>query len=427
MRAIVPCFLLLIGVSRADETADRLAWLKANAVPMKSIDPSDGDFKDLEPLRRLIGDSRVVLLGEQTHGDGATFHAKTRLIRFLHQKMGFDVIAFESGMYDCRKANDLLTAGTPARQAVPQGVFGIWCRSKECQPLIDYIGKTAKEAKPLELCGFDSQLTASASHKHLVKDLTKLIRKLDRKLFTAEQEDDFISAVESLMEEKDPPLEVRRERQRKALAAFVTAVDSLKPDKDHPAAELAWWKQVARSLAGQAECFWVSDKKGKEGINARDAQMAKNLVWLARDAYPKRRIIVWAASFHNMRNQQGVKPLEGGDDYKDTHPMGDAVWKALGKETYSLGFVAAEGQAGLPWGQPWDLKPVRPGSFEELCVKAGLDNAIVDFRSIPDDKHWLRDEFEARPLGHSYMKAKWAQVFDGFVFTKKMTPSTPLE
>jgi erythromycin esterase len=54
---------------------------------------------DLESLRELIADMRIVLLGEQTHGDGATFDAKVELIKFLHDELGFDIVAFESPLY----------------------------------------------------------------------------------------------------------------------------------------------------------------------------------------------------------------------------------------------------------------------------------------------------------------------------------------
>src|SRR5262245_21383393 len=89
----------------ADREA-RIAWLKDNAVTVQSIDPDDSDdFSDLEPLKQLIGDARVVALGEQSHGDGAVFYAKGRLIKFLHEQMGFDVLAWESGMFDCREVD----------------------------------------------------------------------------------------------------------------------------------------------------------------------------------------------------------------------------------------------------------------------------------------------------------------------------------
>ncbi|MGH9894114.1 MAG: erythromycin esterase family protein, partial [bacterium] len=66
---------------------------------VRSIDPADEDFKDLEPLIKAIGSARVVQLGEPSHGAGSSFAAKARLIKFLHRRMGFDVVAWESGLY----------------------------------------------------------------------------------------------------------------------------------------------------------------------------------------------------------------------------------------------------------------------------------------------------------------------------------------
>src|SRR5687767_7885431 len=98
----------------ADERAE---WVKQHAVRLRSLDPADRDFADLAPLKALIGKARVVMLGEQTHGDGATFLGKTRLIEFLHAEMGFDVLCFESGLYDCDRAWAALRQGTDASTA----------------------------------------------------------------------------------------------------------------------------------------------------------------------------------------------------------------------------------------------------------------------------------------------------------------------
>ena len=160
-------------------TAARVTWLKEHTAPLKSIDPADEDFSDLEAIRKAIGDSRIVFLSEQSHGDGATFHVRSRVIKFLHQKCGFDVLAFESGFYDCRKAWELLREGkTPGREAISQGVFGIWTNTQELQPIFEYLGKEAKGPRPLEVCGFDCQFSASASRRYLPGDLTQLMNKL---------------------------------------------------------------------------------------------------------------------------------------------------------------------------------------------------------------------------------------------------------
>jgi erythromycin esterase len=408
----------------------RVAWLKKHAIPLRSIDPADEDFADLEPLRKVIGDARVVQLGEQSHGDGATFHAKARLIKFLHQKLGFDVLAFESGLYDCRKAWALLRAGKEPYAAVSQGVFAIWTQSEQFRPVIDYLGKSARGDRPLELCGFDCQFTAAASRKHLLADVKAVLAQLDEAAIDPAARATLLEALEALVKGDKGPAPAVQERQRKALAAFSRALAAAKPSAGLPAAELAFWRQLAASTTAQAELHWFAERPGKIDYigqtNLRDPQMARNLLWLAREAYPRRKIIVWAASLHLMRNPATVRPLKKlpADYYRDVVTMGHEVWKALGRETYTLAFVAAEGEAGTPWGKPWKLEPAGRGSLEGLLVAAGSTNAVVDFRHLDESGSWLRQELTARPLGHSDMVADWPKVFDGIVFNRTMFPST---
>jgi hypothetical protein len=61
------------------------------------------DRSDLEALSRAIGDAKVVILGEATHADGTTCLAKASVIRYLHDTKGFDVLAWESGMFECSR------------------------------------------------------------------------------------------------------------------------------------------------------------------------------------------------------------------------------------------------------------------------------------------------------------------------------------
>ncbi|GAA4320806.1 hypothetical protein [Compostibacter hankyongensis] len=58
---------------------------------IENLDTSSSDYKDLEAIGKAIGTARVVMLGEQDHGDAPTYLAKTRLIKYLHEKKGFNV------------------------------------------------------------------------------------------------------------------------------------------------------------------------------------------------------------------------------------------------------------------------------------------------------------------------------------------------
>jgi erythromycin esterase-like protein len=112
--------------------------VEREGVPFRSIDPADDDFSDLMPLVSSIGKARVVLLGEQSHWDGATFQVKVRLIRFLHTMMGFDVLAWESGTYDCAVAEALLHSNKPVEEAAIAGIQpNIWLRASRCAPSLN--------------------------------------------------------------------------------------------------------------------------------------------------------------------------------------------------------------------------------------------------------------------------------------------------
>lgn len=431
--------LSLLGACGIEDES-RVTWLADHAARIRSIDPADDDFSDLEPLRATLAGVRVVMLGEQSHGDGSTFLAKTRLIRFLHEKMGYDVLAFESGLYDCAKAWELLARGEEPREAVSRGVFRIWTISREVQPLIDYLGSRAKTARPLEVAGVDSQFTGSASRDFLVADLAAFLSSIDPKLAAGDDWNRVVQVighlatsswergVEPVPSSNDQAAFVRTiEQWRSAIAAC----DAPPPSRGASSAARAWsgafWRQLLASLRVFAEQTWrtdYSDHAGDAAVSAmRDLQMGKNLVWLAKERYPDRKIIVWAATFHNARE---LRTIEVGDTkyarlYRAMSPMGEVAWRELGRELYSLGFTSYQGETATAFARnAHSIPPPSAGSLEDLFARAGLETALVDFRNSP---RWLRAPMIARLLGHKEMRADWTRIVDGVVFLRTMTRS----
>ena len=67
---------------------DIKSFVTENRVDIRTISPDSTNFSEFEAIGKAIGDSRVVMLGEQDHGDAPTFLAKTKLIKYLHEKWG---------------------------------------------------------------------------------------------------------------------------------------------------------------------------------------------------------------------------------------------------------------------------------------------------------------------------------------------------
>lgn len=414
----------------------RVVWLKNNSIEVRSISPHDEDFSDLQPLKKIIGDSRIVMLGEQTHGDGATFLAKTRLIKFLHQEMGFDVLAFESGLYDVGKAWTFLKNGENPVQAVRRGVFGIWTNTNELRPLIDYLGEKVYTDRPLELAGFDSQFTGSASKDFYIDDLKEFLSIKGIETLSLEDTSIFKTILQNMIESS---YNIGNQSPIDSISKiiFLSTLKNIREklelkNNTHYDKNTAFWIQNLKSLEGQAPVNWFTPGSNRKVLekSIRDIQMGKNLIWLSREYYPNRKIIVWAATFHIIHNPNLINTRTESYSYENTITMGHHVWQNMGDEVYTLGFTAYEGHYGWlnwepsrgVWNVPQDQ--TEELELEELMNLAGIENAVLDFRSISKDGFWLRDKLISRPLGNIAMEADWTKVLDGMFFTRRMTPVT---
>ena len=148
-------FLFSMLTSTANAQSE-VKWLNQNLVPF-SIDSANDEINELKKLKKYIGDSRIVLLGEQTHGDGATFETKVKLVKYLHQQMGFTVLAFESNQYNVEIAwEDVLQNKSPM-SALQRSTHPIWGEAKEMQPLFEYLIEKSGGENPMQISGFDCQ------------------------------------------------------------------------------------------------------------------------------------------------------------------------------------------------------------------------------------------------------------------------------
>jgi len=405
----------------------KIVWLKANQELLRTIDPRDADFKDLLPLKKLIGSSRVVMLGEQTHGDGAAFDAKTRLIRFLHEEMGFNVLAFESGLYDCEVGDTLLSQGKPAAEALDASIFGIWAGGEKMLPLFDYLAATKKTSRPIMLTGFDIQFSSSAwTPSEFADRLMAGLESIDKDLAKEDTKQMLMRLAKALYGGNFEEL-TKEERQShgRKLAGLLDKVKSCIGDRN--SRDNDFTLRLLLNLMALEQFKSISLEQGFstetwDASNLRDNSMADNLLWLLESRYRGEKIIAWAASMHIARDVPAIDTKLPRLNYARYRTMGQGVWDELKEQMYAIAFTAYDGAYGNPWSDAWALAPATAASLEGMFHATGVPLSFLDFRSLPAD-HWLREPMFSRPLGNAMIVAVWPRHFDAMIFTETMYPN----
>lgn len=464
----------LIGASglkstAAAQTVDTLQeWLAPNAKAVRTADPQDEDFRDLEPLAASIGDARVVQLGEPSHNAGTCFAAKARLIKFLHQRLGFDVVIWESGIYDVELVEAGLRAGEEPAAAAQRGILRNWSASQECLPLFAYAQQSHATARPIAMAGFDSALTSPFAN--FAAELRKYAASPNRERLKRQGEsltEELIQSftpLTSYVEARDA-LEVdlinivgqaRRDAvakwegetggalrpTRAALTRFEAAQAKLAAFLRDNQSELSrtagarrtgFMRRVVESLGARAanlyERFGADVTPSTDGglaeQNRRDACNAENLRWLIEQGYPRRKIIIWAHNAHVMNAYYEApdwKTIRLGPAPNTMKPHGVFLADWFGRELYTIGFTAYDGEDGWKGLQASPIPAARAGSIEGRLNSLGYAYAFVDLHGAG---HQLRGPQTMRAPKYDEVEvADPPRLYDGLFFIAHMQRAT---
>jgi erythromycin esterase-like protein len=151
------------AASSDDELPPSVAWVKAHAHPLSTVEAGHG-FEDLAFLEKAIGDARVVGLGEATHGTREHFQMKHRLLEFLATKMGFTVFAIEANMPESYRVDRYVSGGEGDPAALIGGMYFWTWNTEEVLDMVKWMRAfnereaAAKSGRHVRFTGFDMQM-----------------------------------------------------------------------------------------------------------------------------------------------------------------------------------------------------------------------------------------------------------------------------
>lgn len=396
------------------EDPEYTAWVRAHARPIRSLGATD--FSDLRFLAPLLRDKRIVQLGESSHGVAEFNMAKVRLVKYLHEELGYDVMAFESSTYECERAQRIVTL-LSAVELMRACIFGVW-HTSEVVPLFDYIKQTQSTSRPLILAGFDVQASAWRMARTRAGVFRSVVATVDSvyarrvytidSLFLANRGPAYATAHQDRLVAFYDSLAVFLRANRRAIEAA---------HRDDPNVAL-----VARQAA-VSMTFFVRQhtaQSNRDRTEIRDLGMANNLDFLLDELYPGKKVIVWAHNFHiqHRENTRGA----AGTTNASPRTMGTWVAERHRQELYTIGLFMYRGSAAHNNRRPYPIVQSRPGSLESILHRAPWRYSFIDFSRPTRERgsEWIWKRITGLSWGRTEERFVPRDEYDGVLFVDKV-------
>jgi erythromycin esterase-like protein len=166
-----------------------VAWLDEHVVLLAGCEAGQG-FDDLAPLAAMIGDARIVGLGESTHGTREHFQMKHRLVEYLVEELGFSWFAIEASTPEAHRLDAYVLGGDGDPEALIRGMYFWTWTTEEVLAMVEWMrAHNARSDQKIHFTGFDMQTPNFAA-----AEVTRFLREVESPLAdrAAEQYPDIV-------------------------------------------------------------------------------------------------------------------------------------------------------------------------------------------------------------------------------------------
>ena len=374
---------------------------------IRTIQPSDTNFSDLIFLKTLLKERKILLLGEATHLDGSTFLAKTRLIKFLHEQLDYDVLLWEAGLFNVWYMNEELEKKKQLNPSL--AIYPFWYSSIECKELWKYLNQQQQISKPIELGGFDLQHTGMIDDTVLGNKIITFLKSKEVDIVNYKY---FNSIVYKMGNSHKWINEMGSETAKKdSILMDFNSITKIINSKINNFEDSIFYRYLAQTMIW-ANCSWTYEIGNPKRSHLRDSIMADNLIWLIEQYYPEKKIIVWASNMHILYNNTLYQPIINEMSFIS---MGEYLKNKYGDLCYTMAFSSYSHLSAR-------YTIYRKGgnkSIEYLLHKNRIRYGFLDFRTVPYTS-FLHGNIVIRANHNIDIKGKWSSMLDGLFYIDTM-------
>jgi erythromycin esterase-like protein len=408
-----------------------------------------GGPTDYDGLLALVGDARIVLLGEASHGTHEFYRERARITRRLVEEKGFTIVAAEADWPDAYRVNRFVRAGGRDQAAIDALAdfrrFPAWMwRNADVLDFVDWL-RQHNEGEPATgeagFYGLDLYSLAASSEAVLAYletvDPDGAVRARRRYACFDHAEDDGAQAYGY-----GATLGLRRSCEEDVIAQLIElrrhAADYAQRDGRVAADAFFAAEQNAR-VVQNAERYYRTMFRGRdESWNVRDQHMAETLDALL-DYFDRpgarAKAVVWAHNSH-LGDARATSMAARGE-----LNLGQLVRERYGRQAVAIGFTTYQGTvtAASDWGAPAERKRVRPalpGSYEAVFHAIGEPRFLLPLGAADVAAAVAGPRLE-RAIGviyrpgtervSHYFHARLPQQFDAVIHLDETRAVVPLE
>ncbi len=362
--------------------------------------------KDLDKLIEEVGNARVVMLGEASHGTSEYYTWRTAISKRLIEEKGFHFIAVEGDWPECYAVNRFVKGyqNSGSKIADVLQVFRRWptwmWANWEVAALMEWIRDFNHLRKANEKVGFYGL------------DVYSLWESLEQVLKYLEQNDgQAVEAARSAIKCFEP---FKRDPQE--YARSTTFVQSDCEDEvlhmlqriiktpmhtDDPENEFNT-RQNAQVAVNAEKYYRTMVRGGAASWNIRDSHMMDTLDRLMEFHGPDAKAIVWEHNTH-IGDARATDMADDG-----MYNIGQLARERYGKDQVKLvGFGSYQGHviAGRSWGAPMqkmEVPPAQPGSWEEILHSISDEDKLILSSDLKDADGLADRRIPHRAIGVVY-------------------------
>jgi protein-L-isoaspartate(D-aspartate) O-methyltransferase len=340
------------------------------------------DNVDLSPLLGRIGDARVVLIGEASHGTSEFYRMRARISRALIEKKQFNFVAIEGDWPDAARIDHFVRHREyPPSEWVAFARFPTWMwRNNEVREFVDWLrdyNASLKSELRVAFHGLDlySMYDSIRFVLRYLDDVDPESARVARERYgclTPWQSDPAIYGHAALTGSY-------RTCENDVIGALKDLLEKHRAYVVHDGERFLDAVQNARLVANAERYYRTMYYGSRASWNLRDDHMFSTLRILLGHHGEQSKGIIWAHNSH-IGNAEATEMSARGE-----HNIGELCRKEFGASCYAIGFGTDHGTvaAASDWGAPMEVMTVQPSheqSYERLCHDSEAPHFMLSLR-----------------------------------------------